>query len=85
MSDLGTFLGCLWTAYGDKVLHIVAGVVIGFVVGLVHPAAGIGAAIAAGLGKELYDMRDGGTGFDSADLICTGIGGIIGALTAWAI
>ena len=82
-SKLKTEISAFWVAYGDKVLHVGAGFIIGLVFGQIHAAAGLVAAIIAGTAKELIDMRDGGTGFDMADLTATLAGGIIGSLIAW--
>lgn len=84
-NKITTELTAIWTAYGDKLLHIGAGLALGFAFGMLRPAAGVGVAILAGLGKELYDMRDGGTGFDVNDLFATVAGGILGAAVAWMI
>ena len=40
---------------------------------------GFGTAIAIGLAKEAYDSRDGGTGFDSRDMLANSIGGALGS------
>ncbi len=47
--------------------------------------AGVGVAILAGLAKELYDSRSGGTGFDGQDLLATGLGGMGGALIVFPL
>ena len=61
----------------DKVLHFVAGAVIGSGVFYVTRSAawGIGAAAAAGIVKELYDMRGNGT-VEALDAAATCAGGI---------
>lgn len=41
----------------------------------------VGASILAGLAKELYDSRKGGTGFNNEDLCATGLGGISAGIT----
>ena len=38
-----------------------------------------------GLAKELYDSRDGGTGFDSRDMQANAIGSIIGTTGVWTL
>lgn len=43
--------------------------------------ASIGSSLLIGLGKELYDSRKGGTGFDNADLLATGFGGFTAGIT----
>ena len=42
---------------------------------------GFGTAILVGLGKETYDSRDGGTGFDMRDMGANAIGGALGTFT----
>ena len=74
----------------DKQKHMIVGAGIGLIVApivkkefnLTETEAywvGVTASLLAGLGKELYDSRDGGTGFDTQDLFATGLGGAVGA------
>ena len=42
---------------------------------------GFASGMIVGLGKELYDSRDGGTGFDSADMTADAIGSSLGSST----
>lgn len=75
----------------DKVLHFGAGAVVGGVAYAVTydvtknktkaVLASIGSSLLIGLGKELYDSRKGGTGFDNADLLATGLGGFTAGIT----
>ena len=73
----------------DKILHFSAGVSSGLVAGTIayglttdSNKAFYGALITGttlGLGKELYDLRSGGSGFDVKDLGATIIGTIASA------
>ena len=76
----------------DDELHYLAGVNISSAVGtayfLVKPykpfkacLVGFIAGSVAGLGKELYDIRNGGTGFNKADLTTTMWGALVGSVT----
>jgi putative lipoprotein len=70
----------------DKVMHFVAGAVVGsasYVVAydITHDKtkaliASTVMSILAGVGKELIDSRKGGTGFNNQDIIATGLGGL---------
>ena len=46
---------------------------------------GVAIAMSVGLGKELYDSRSGGSGFDGRDLMADGIGSTLGALPVFVI
>lgn len=72
----------------DKILHAVAGALIGIVTSatgallagyLPGVATGSCLAVVAGVGKELYDRKRGGT-VDSMDAVATGVAGVIGAV-----
>lgn len=74
----------------DKQLHIGAGAGIALLsapiyhneLGLTTTQAywaGVATALLVGVGKELYDSRKGGTGFDTQDILATGLGGMGGA------
>lgn len=75
----------------DKVLHFGTGAVIGstayFIAYDITKSknkafmASIGSSLLAGLAKELYDSRKGGTGFDNNDLLATGLGGLTIGIT----
>lgn len=65
----------------DKVYHLLAGLVIGFLGGLLHPFVGLGLALAAGVGKEVYDKKRGTV--EVRDAVATFAGGIVGALGAY--
>jgi putative lipoprotein len=70
----------------DKVMHFVAGAVVGsasYVVAydITHDKtkaliASTVMSILAGVGKELIDSRKGGTGFNNQDIVATGLGGL---------
>lgn len=79
-------------AQRDQNLHFLAGQVISTNVGagyyLLKPHSpfkaclvGLAAGSLAGLGKELYDSRKGGTGFNKYDLATTIWGAAVGSLT----
>ena len=63
----------------DKVYHLVAGFVIAFAISFWRPDAGLFAAIAAGVLKEVYDKYVKKTEADPLDTIATTVGGIVGA------
>ena len=67
----------------DKWLHFVAGLIIAVLVSNLTdtPAYGLGAAVFAGVMKEL---RDWGCylGFDSKDMLATWLGGVAGWIVA---
>ena len=65
----------------DKRKHFLACLLITFWVGLFFGAWwGIGASVAAGVGKEAYDSRPGGTGWDWMDLLADGAGTVVGLI-----
>ena len=72
----------------DKAKHFVAGAVISLVTGetagalkLPHPRLwAFGAAVLAGVAKEVYDRRRGGR-FDPNDLAATALGGAVVTFT----
>ena len=76
----------------DKNAHFLAGQTISSTVGtayfLIKPykpfracLVGFVAGSLAGLGKEIYDSRKGGSGFDSEDLKVTIWGSLVGSVT----
>ena len=76
----------------DKNIHYLCGQTISSTVGsayfLIKPykpfkacLVGFIAGSVAGLGKELYDSRNGGTGFNKADLTTTMWGALVGSVT----
>lgn len=79
----------------DKQSHMIATTMVGIIGHLMakkHGATefeafwtGVGSALVIGLAKEAYDSRDGGTGFDSRDMIANGIGGVLGSGTMYTI
>ena len=62
----------------DKVYHLIAGAVIGSGVFIITHSVpwGIGATAAAGIVKEIYDMRGNGT-VEALDAAATCAGGIV--------
>lgn len=78
--------------FDDKNAHFLAGQMISTNVGatyyLIKPykpfkacLVGFIAGSVAGVGKELYDSRKGGTGFNKADLTTTMWGALVGSVT----
>ena len=68
----------------DKLLHIVAGFIIAFVVGLFHPLLGLTIAVIVGACKELvYDKAMNMGTPELNDFIATAFGGIIGFLITY--
>ena len=76
----------------DKDVHYLSGVNISNSVGMSYYLAkpykpfkaclvGFVAGSLAGLGKEIYDNRKGGTGFNKADLTTTMWGALVGSVT----
>ena len=63
----------------DKALHLIGGVLIYAVAHFVSPLVGLGAVVAAGVGKEIYDYfnRDKRTP-EVMDAVATIIGGLLG-------
>lgn len=82
---------CFSQIQEDKIKHFGVGAIVGtgayFVTyDITHnktksTIACIGSSILIGLAKELYDSRKGGTGFNNADLLATGLGGISAGIT----
>ena len=70
----------------DKVLHFAAGAVIGSGVFIITHSVpwGIGATAAAGIVKEIYDMRGNGT-VEALDAAATCAGGIIACGIMWLL
>lgn len=70
----------------DKQLHFLAGLSLALIVGsLFGPAMGLGAAVVAGVAKELYDMTTGRGTPEWADLWFTLAGGLLGSLIIYGI
>ena len=62
----------------DKVLHIIAGLILCLIVGvLTTPAMGLLLGVIAGVIKEIYDKYNNGT-VDVLDSLATTIGALIG-------
>ena len=69
-------------SYIDKLLHFLMGIIISQNVALIsaHYEFGLIAGFVAGFGKELWDSRKGGSGFDFFDLWATTVGTIAGVI-----
>ena len=74
----------------DKQMHMGAGAMVGLISAPIYHNelgmsttqaywAGVATSLLVGVGKELYDSRSGGTGFDTQDILATGLGGMGGA------
>lgn len=69
----------------DLVLHFLAGLLIcGLVAYLTEPTLGFAAAMAAGIGKEIWDATGRGTP-DKLDVLATVAGGVFAAFVVWAV
>ena len=69
----------------DKKLHLIAGFLIGSLFCFFFGAKiSIGAAIIAGVGKEIYDSFGFGT-VDTWDAVATIVGGVVGAFGVAAL
>ena len=73
--------------HADKLIHFLVGFLIAENISLVTGlfTYGLIAGFMAGFGKELWDSRDGGSGFDFFDLWATVVGVIFGTLTFYFI
>lgn len=82
---------CIGQIQEDKIKHFGVGAIVGTGAYFVtykytesktkSTIACIGSSVLIGLAKELYDSRKGGTGFNNADLLVTGLGGISAGIT----
>ena len=70
----------------DKMLHLIAGMLIAGVVGIIPCFANYAliVAVVAGVAKEVYDEFSYG-GWDSIDLLYTAIGGAVMQLFVWIL
>ena len=78
MIDVLSVLGI--TRGQDKVLHFIAGFIVGAVGMLLFGGFSVIAVIAVAIGKELYDEFKYG-GFDFFDMFATLVGGWVGIIT----
>lgn len=70
----------------DHLLHLFAGLGIAAIFGLgVHPLFGLVLGIAAGAGKETYDLISGRGTPEWSDLFWTAGGAVAGAGAAWGL
>ena len=64
----------------DKALHMVAGLIISFILGWLYgPLVGLAASVVAGIAKEIWDYCGHGTP-DFGDALATAEGGVVGGL-----
>ena len=92
---LTSFLNANFFEEDDKQKHMQVTFAIGFVFsGMAYDLGytetesfwiGVAVAMGAGIGKELYDSRNGGTGFDMADIGADAIGAVSGSLPVFVI
>lgn len=63
----------------DKALHLIAGIVLYAAFHFISPSVGMGAVLAAALGKEVYDYfnKDRHTP-EWMDVVATVLGGVLG-------
>ena len=69
----------------DKLLHFIAGIIFAMLFSLLFPITEpfcFVFAIAAGIGKDLYDKLDYGR-FDWWDVLATGLGGLLVQIWIW--
>ena len=79
----------------DKYMHFTAGTAISILAGSIfYNATGdlnesikfsAASGLGAGLFKELYDSRKGGSGFDTPDLLFTAAGAVLGSYLTYVI
>lgn len=69
----------------DKFLHLLVGFIIAFLIGLINPFIGLGTAILAGIGKEIYDKVSKKGTPEFLDFVFTAIGGVLGSAIAYII
>ena len=79
----------------DKYMHFTAGTGVSMMAGcLFHDATGdlnrsmkfaAASGVGAGLFKELYDTRKGGSGFNTPDLLFTAAGAVLGTYLTYII
>lgn len=83
MKKIIDFLGSI---AADKLLHLIAGMLIAGVVGIIPCFANYAliVAVIAGVAKEVYDEFSYG-GWDSLDLLYTVIGGAVMQLFVWVL
>jgi hypothetical protein len=85
------FRTCVWTTIRipvrvcfvttDKRNHFVTCLLVAFWAGLfLNVGWGVAVSLAAGVGKEAYDSRPGGTGWDWRDLLADGAGTVVGLI-----
>ena len=67
----------------DKLYHFIAGFIIALIFGLINPVLGLGAAVLAGILKDVVwdKLLKKGT-FEVLDVFFTGVGGVIGMAVA---
>lgn len=65
----------------DKLYHLIAGLLIAIIIGLISPISGLITSVIVGAGKEvIYDKLMKKGCFEVLDFVATCIGGVIGYL-----
>ena len=90
-----SFLNATFLTEVDKQKHFAVSAVIGFTSSNIayHYRytetesfwIGVAVAMSIGVGKELYDSRNGGTGFDMEDIGADVMGAVLGSLPVFVI
>ncbi len=62
----------------DKLYHLIAGFIIGFILAFWKPEVGLIAGVAAGIGKEIYDKYIKKSDADPVDTLSTILGAMLG-------
>lgn len=83
MKKIMDFLGSI---QADKLLHLIAGMLIAGAIGIIPCFANYAfiVAVVAGVAKEVYDEFSYG-GWDSLDLLYTAIGGAVMQIFVWIL
>lgn len=68
----------------DLIFHFIAGAIISFLLGLIHPLFGFLVAVCAGIGKEIYDLYQGRF-FAPIDVVFTWFGASLGMIINFLI
>lgn len=86
MRALKKIMDFLGSIQADKLLHLIAGMLIAGVVGIIPCFANYAfiVAVIAGVAKEVYDEFSYG-GWDSFDLLYTAIGGAVMQIFVWVL
>lgn len=68
----------------DKLVHFLVGFAAAAILGMAgHPVLGLCAAVAAGIGKEVWDHFNPPHAADALDALATIMGGLLAFLVQW--